>query len=284
MRRRRGFSWLDTVKTGLLIVALAALAAIVGYVAVGGAGLLLGGLVLAFSAASLQVSSAFVMRLQGAVPLRPQQAPALFEMVARLAGRACLPVPALYFIDHPVANAMAVGDRRDGALAVTRGTLELLSPAELEAVLAHELAHLKHGDTQVMKLTNLIARATVQVLQLATWLAVLTALFTGGSLARASLLSLLALGVPIMIGFLVTAVSRTRELAADATSAELTGRPMALASALHKLERYHQGWFRRLVPTPEVPDWLRSHPGTEERVARLAALSPPPKGPSFAAR
>lgn len=261
-------------------MALALLAAGVGYVAVGGLGLLLGGLVLAFSAASLQISSALVMRLQGALPLRPHQAPMLFEMVSRLARRADLPAPTLYFIDHPAANAMAAGDRRDGAMAVTRGTLELLSPAELEAVLAHELAHLKHGDTQVMKLTSLIARATVKVLQLATWLAVITALFAGGDLARASLLSLLALGVPMLVGALVTAVSRTRELAADATSAELTGRPLALASALRKLEHHHQGWLPRLVPTPEVPDWLRSHPATEERVARLLALAPPPGGPA----
>jgi len=276
IRRRRHRGRFDAVKSGLLVFALAALSAIVGIIAVGGLGLLIGGLVLAFSAASLQVSSAFVMRLHGAVSLPPHRAPTLYEMVTRLAQRAELPAPSLYFIDHPAVNAMAVGDRRGGALGVTRGALELLEPVELEGVLAHEMAHLKHGDTQVMKLTHLIARTTVKVLQLATWLAVLTALFGGGDIARASWLSLLAITVPLLVSLLVTAVSRTRELAADAMSAELTGHPLALASALRKLEHYHRGWLCRLVPAPEVPDWLRSHPATEERIARLKALAPGP--------
>jgi heat shock protein HtpX len=263
----------ERLRTAGLLAALAVLSAGVGYVIVGGVGLVLGALlVTTLTAIGARVPEGWVMRMKGAAPLPPDHAPWLHTRIARLAGRAGIATPALYLSPSPEANAMAVRTSEGpGALAVTRGALAILPPAELEAVLAHEVAHLRNGDTEMMQLTAQVSRITVTLLRVATWLSFFTVVLTGGGVARAAALSLLAIAVPAAVGLLRTALSRSREHAADATATALTGRPDALASALLRLERYHR---RGLGVIPSMlPTWLLSHPPTRERVARLAALS-----------
>jgi len=254
---------------------LAGLSALVGYAILGGVGLALGAAVVGFLAfVGARAPEHLVMRLQGAVPVPPWQATALTARVARLSARAGIAPPRLYLSPSPEANAMAVRTGPGpGALAVTRGALGVLDEDELEGVLAHEIAHLYHGDTEMLQLTTIVSRATLSLLRVATWIAVFTVLLTGGGVARAGALTLLALTVPVAVGMIRNALSRTREHAADTTAVALTGRPRALASALVTLERYHRGSLGGM--TLQLPAWLRSHPPTAERVARLLSMQPP---------
>ncbi len=273
-RHRRVAPWwlrTDGLKTMLLLLALATMASLVGWLALGKLGLLLGGLVVGVSLFGLRAPNAMLMRLTGATRIPGYAMPGLHRLVARLSASAGISPPALYFSSSPLANAMAVGQRHDGAIAVTRGLLQSLSPRELEAVLAHELAHLANGDSDMMRLAGSVANTALGILRYATWLAVFILLFTGAGLERLMLLSLLALLAPPLIRGLHTAISREREFAADACAAAITTDAYALASALRRLEwhnRHRTPWtlLRR------APQWLSSHPATDERVARLLGM------------
>jgi heat shock protein HtpX len=231
------------------------------------------GAVVILTMAGLRAPADLILRLNGGRPLSYWSAPELFDLVARLSARAEIATPRLYLLPSPQANAMAAGADPNGSLAVTSGALRLLRRDELEGVIAHEIAHLQHGDTATMQLANTIARAVGSLLRIATWIALFSLLLTGAGLDRLVMLSLLGLFVPVVIGALRAALSRTRELVADATAAELTGKPWALASALAKLERQHASWLDRLLGRrAAIPEWLRSHPSTAERVRRLLQL------------
>ena len=264
-------------KSTLLLLSLMGASAAVGYVIAGLLGVLVGA---AFVAIYLLVrrslSPDLILRLQGAVPLTPWSAPALYRMTERLARRADVAVPALYLIRSDEPNALSVGGAGQGAVAVTSGLLRLLNRPETEAVLAHEIAHLRHDDVRRMELASGAALAVVTLIRVSLWLTVIWLILFGSSLARSlghiALLASLALVVPILVGWLQAALSQTREFAADETAAKLTGQPRALASALIKLKR-RQHWLlgifmgRRTAPNP-----LATHPPTEERVRRLLSL------------
>lgn len=270
----------DTIKTALLLCAIGGVAAGVGYVLLGGGGLLLGALVAGFMAsASLRISPAFVMRLNGGVPLSPWTQPGLRQMVDRLSQRAGIRPPQLYLIEAPHANAMASGSSDAGALGVTLGAMHMLSPLELEGVLAHEIAHLKHGDTRVMLLSGMAERWVSTMLRVAIAIAAISAVVSGGRLLPLMPLFLLAMAAPTLVGWLRAVLSRTREFAADRTAAHITGRPLALASALAKLEQQRHwmahGQWRLWLPQrrDDRDDWLRSHPATDARIERLKSVA-----------
>jgi heat shock protein HtpX len=215
------------------------------------------------------------MRLSGATELAPWQLPGLQRMVARLARRAGIEAPRLYLVQSPEPNAFTTGSAVDGsALAVTHGALDILSRDEIEGVLAHEVAHIRNRDTTLLRLAGTTSHAMTLLLGVSLWLTLPIALI--GGLTPSSLLLLvgLAIVVPMVVTLMVAALSRTRELAADADGVALTGKPLALASALSKLER-QRGWLGAffLRRADQVPELLRSHPSTEERVERLLAMS-----------
>jgi heat shock protein HtpX len=263
----------STLKTYALLAALALTAAAVGFIVLGGVGLVIGAGVFALlSVVGLRLPEELVLRFQGGVPMEraPYRRRLVPERVAVLAQRASIAAPRLFYTPGLEANAMALRTGEGpGALAITRGALELLADAELDAVLAHEIAHLKHGDTELLSMSAMVSRALGGLLRIATWMAFFSVLLTGGGMQRATVLALLALTAPLLIGWLRAALSRTREHAADVTAARLTGQPRALASALVKLERYHHGWLDRAIV---IPEWLRSHPPTQERVLRLLRM------------
>lgn len=277
----RSGAWLDA-KTGGLLLGLLALAAAVGYLLLGGWGVAMGALAIALLGTGARLPPQLAMKMQGAVPLGPWDRPGLQEMVARLARRAGVPSPRLYWVPTPEANAFTVGAAADGgAIAVSEGALALLRPAELEGILAHEVAHLRNGDTAMLRLAGTTSHVMTLLLIVSMWLA-LPVVFVGG-LSTDSLLSIaaLAIGAPAAVTLLVAALSRTRELAADAVAATLTGDPLALAAALGKMERQHKRWFGPLLlGRPEVPELLRSHPATETRVERLRAMAPTRRRPA----
>ena len=172
---------------------------------------------------------------------------------------------------------MAAGGRRAPAIAVTLGLLRTLPRRELMAVLAHEVAHIRHGDALVLRLATAAASltrgmASVGVLLL---LALLPALWAIGS-APSPVLVLLLVGAPVLGDLLTLSLSRRRELLADAGAVELTGDAAALAEALARIWRLQgDDWERLATRGAGWIRWFRSHPTVRERIAALRAMAAP---------
>lgn len=242
--------WHNRLQTVLLVLTLLGIVAVAGSLLLGD-----GGLWLALAAAGFTLllepaaASGLTLRLYGARPLHPDEAPDLWAVLRELAARAGLPtVPVPHYVPSGVVNAFATGSKHHAAIALTDGLLRSLTPRELTGVLGHEIAHIANEDLRVMGLADSISRLT-------------------------HLLALLA-----QLG-----LSRVREFDADRLAAELTGDPHGLASALAKIERVSRSWRAWLLPgwgNPE-PSWLRTHPATAERIERLLELAPPPAMPPF---
>src|SRR5215468_2981019 len=228
-----------------------------------------------------------IMRMYRARPIDPRQGEQIHYIVGELAHRAGLPAPpAVYVIPSMTLNAFATGTPGKAVVGITEGLLRRLSLRELAGVLAHELSHVRNGDLSVMALADVMTRFT----QVLSYLAVILAIFNlpAWLLGDADMpfLGLLLLYLAPTIGSLLQlALSRSREYDADMVGAELTGDPRGLASALDKLERYQGSFWEDLMfPVPmrriPQPSLLRSHPPTEQRIARLLALEqgalPPP--------
>ncbi len=266
---------MDSLKTFGLIMALTGVASLVGWLALGGFGLLLGAMIVVFSVVGLRAPDALVMRMMGAQPLSPRSLPRVQAMLQQLSERAGIATPRLYFSPDPSANAMAVGQRQHGSIAITSGLLQLLSPRELKGVLAHELAHLATGDTESMRLAGSVSNAALSLLRVATWGAFFMLLFSGAGIERLLSLSILGLIAPPLIGALRTAISREREFHADEQAARLTGDPQGLAYALGKLEWQNRAHNKLALIRRRTPPWLNSHPATEQRIARLIEMDAP---------
>jgi heat shock protein HtpX len=242
------------------------------------------GLVYAFAP---RLPPEIVMRVFRARPLDPGHGDQVLDVLQQLASRAGLSnQPKLYVIPSMMLNAFASGTPDRAIIAVTEGLLRGLTLRELAGVLAHEVSHIRNNDLAVMSLADVMTRLMQALSYLAIILAVLNlpAMLLGDS--DVSLLALVLLYLSPTIGSLLQlALSRTREYDADFEGAQLTGDPAGLAAALAKLER-HQGsfWEDMALPVPgrriPQPSLLRSHPPTEERIARLEALErgalPPP--------
>jgi heat shock protein HtpX len=220
-----------------------------------------------------------IMALYRARPIDPKQGEQILYIVGELASRAQLPAaPAVYVIPSMTLNAFATGTPGNAVVGITEGLLRRLSLRELAGVLAHELSHVRNNDLSVMSLADVMTRFTQALSYLAVILAIfnLPAWLLGDSDMPFSALLLLYL-TPTIGSLLQLGLSRTREYDADLEAAELTGDPRGLASALAKLERYQGRFWEDLmfpVPTRRIPQpsLLRSHPPTEQRVARLLAL------------
>lgn len=278
--------WLNRLQTALLVLTLPGIAAVAGSLLLGD-----GGLWLALAAAGFTLllepaaASGLTLRLYGARPLHPDEAPDLWAVLRELAARAGLPtVPVPHYVPSGVVNAFATGSKHHAAIALTDGLLRSLTPRELTGVLGHEIAHIANEDLRVMGLADSISRLT-HLLALLGQLAIvlsLPALLLG--VAEVNWPALLLLAVAPQLALLAQlGLSRVREFDADRLAAELTGDPHGLASALAKIERVSRSWRAWLLPgwgNPE-PSWLRTHPATAERIERLLELAPPPAMPPF---
>lgn len=270
----------NLIHTALLLSAMALLLGVLGWLLGGLAGLIwtasLGALALSFSP---RLSPAVVLRLYGARPIDPGEAPALYAALAELADRAGLDgVPTLYLLPSRVLNAFTLGDREHGAIALTEAMLRELPGRELLAVLAHELSHVVNNDMRVMGLADLASRITGMLSLTGQMLLLLNLPSLLAGEAMIAMLPLLVLiAAPSVSGLLQLALSRTREYDADLEAAELTGDPEGLAMALLRLEKRQGGWLERLtLPGRGLPEHslFRTHPPTAERVQRLLALVP----------
>jgi len=225
------------------------------------------------------ISSHIILRMYGAKRITPMQAPELYEIVDYLSDKARLVgTPRLYYFPSQVINAFATGHNGNAHIALSDGLLRALTLEELAGVLAHEISHLKHNDLWVMNMADILSRLTSL---LALFGYILVIVFLPFYLVSADFqvpwlgLILLWLG-PHLSALLQMALSRNREYGADLFAAELTGNPLALASALRKIELYQGRWLEQLLfPGRRIPEpsLLRTHPKLEERVDRLVALA-----------
>jgi heat shock protein HtpX len=223
----------------------------------------------------LFASDKIALATMGVQKVSPQEAPELHAMIERLCVQADLPKPTIGIVNTQMPNAFAMGRSQKSATVVaTTGLLELLSPAELEGVMAHELAHVRHRDVMIMTIASFFASIAALVLQFG--------FFFGGSSGddddgpSAMVLILVSLVVYVVSFVLMQALSRYREFAADRGAAVLTGRPSALASALMKIS----GTMERIPQTD-----LRAHPelnafyifpaGAKRSLFALFATHPP---------
>jgi heat shock protein HtpX len=269
----------NTFKTTLLLAAMTGLLLVVGQ-AVGGRGGMTFALVMAgvMNFAAWFWSDRIVLRAYRAVPVAPQEAPELFGIVQGLALSAGIPLPRIYVIPDPALNAFATGrSPRHAAVAVTEGLLRALDRAELEGVLAHELAHVLNRDT----LTSTIAATLAGAI---SWVAHPFMLLRGGDDEGGSPLgALLGMILAPIVAFLIQmAVSRSREYGADGTGARLAGSPEGLARALRKLQAaaeqlpmHHAdpATAHLFIVNPlsgrSIAGLFATHPPLEERIARL---------------
>lgn len=278
--RWRRHVWRNRLHSLILLAVMAAFLALLGWLLWGPAGIAMLLVVTAMTVIfNPAISPRMVMRLYGATPIHPRQAPGLGGLVAHLAERAGLPAtPGLHYIPSPMLNAFAVGSPQAAALAVTDGLLRGLDGRELAGVLAHEMSHIGNNDLWVMGLADLFSRAT-SILSLVGQILVLVNLplivFYDVTVNWPALLLLVF--APSLSALAQLALSRSREYDADLNAVALTGDPAGLARALRKIERVQGGLFERiLMPGRRVPEpsLLRTHPPTEERIARLMALQP----------
>ena len=256
---------------GLLAVTAWIFGGVIGVIAA----IVFGGLSMA---AVRRISPQMVLTMYKAQPISRAAFPEGVAIVEELGRRAGLPAPPkLFVVPSKLMNAFAVGRRDDSAIAITDALATRLTTRELAGVLAHEVSHIAHEDVKVMAFADMVSRytsvmSTVGILSLVLNIGG----FAGGYGAPVPWFGVLVLVfAPTIGGLLQLALSRTREFDADLGAALLTGDPDGLASALAKLERFQGGMLESLMlPTGRnpVPSVLRSHPPTDERIARLAAF------------
>jgi heat shock protein HtpX len=221
-------------------------------------------------------SDKLALRAMGAREVTPAEAPELHAMIDRLCVQADLPKPKVAVADTRMPNAFALGrSPKSATVCATTGIMELLSPAELEGVLAHELTHVANRDVLVMTLAAFFATIAAYIVQFGF-------LFGGGGHGddddNPSMLVLLlvSIGVYVVSFFLMQALSRYREFAADRGAALITGRPSALASALTRISSGMQRIPERdLRATQELAAFYFFPPGAGKKLGALFATHPP---------
>jgi heat shock protein HtpX len=243
-------------------------------------------LVAALFAAQVFASDKLALRAVGAREVSPQEAPELHAMIERLCIQADLPKPKVAVMHSSMPNAFAMGrSQKSATVCATTGIMELLSPAELEGVLAHELTHVINRDVMIMTLASFFASIASMIVQFGFF-------FGGGGDDDDDgpsflVVLLVAMAVYVISFFLMMALSRYREFAADRGAAVITGRPSALASALIKIsgtmERIPQTDLRAhaemnafyIFPANaknSLFNLFSTHPPMEKRIAALERL------------
>ena len=289
--RPRFFS--NYLRTGLLMAGLIALLALGGHALGGTQGMVLFGLFgLVTNFVMYWFSDRIALMAHRAQPVTRSEAPTIYAIVERLTQRAGMPMPRIFIIPSSAANAFATGrNPRHAAVAVTDGILQILNERQLEAVLAHELSHVKNRDILISTIAAAVAGLVSTLGYAMRWGLMLGGLGgrsndrdrDGGGLAALAWIIV----APIMALLIQLAISRSRELGADASGATLCGHPEDLASALRRLEDSQQArpyefagpaTAHLFIVNPlrgtaaAFMNLLSTHPPIEERIARLEAM------------
>lgn len=284
--------FLNQLKTVLLLGFLSGLFFLLGYL-IGGSN----GLVVAFIMSLLMnfftyyFSDRMVLAMYGAKPLDREKYRSIYAMVEELAYAANIPMPKVWYISTPMANAFATGrNPAHASIAVTQGILDLLEEHELRGVLAHELSHVKNRDILIGTIAATLATAIGYIAHMMQW----AAIFGGSSRDRENKGSglgalLVAIFMPIAAMLIQFAISRSREYLADETGAKLCHDPLALASALEKLHGNVADYKRQPESTAQastaslfivypftlngIMHLLSTHPPMHKRIERLRKMA-----------
>lgn len=231
---------MNNVKTAVLLGFLGGLFVAVGYALGGGSGAAVA-LIFAviFNFGVYFFSDRLALAAARARAVEEHEMPEVYAMVRNLASRENMPMPRMYFIESQQPNAFATGrNPKHAAVAVTRGILEMMNPAELEGVLAHELAHVRNRDILISTIAATIGAALSFLARMYFWGGMGRRRDNNGASLLVGLVAMIL--APIAAAIIQMAISRSREYQADLSGAESTGSPLALASALSKLERGSQ--------------------------------------------
>ncbi len=282
---------MNRIKTFLLLGGLTLLMVWIGNLIGGRQGMLIAFvLALGMNFFSYWFSDSIVLKAYKAQPVSENEAPELVSMVRSLAAQAGLPMPRVCIIPSDTPNAFATGRNPEHAVvAVTQGIMQLLSPRELRGVLAHELSHVKNRDILIGSIAATMAGAIMVLANFARFGAIFGDNRERGG-ANVLIMLVLSLLAPLAAMLIQMAVSRSREYLADATGAEISHDPQALAAALSKLEQYNQA--KPMAASPQsahmftvsplrgggLAKLFSTHPPIAERIARLQEMG----GPSIA--
>jgi heat shock protein HtpX len=274
---------MNGVKTVLLMGLLMGLCLGVGAL-IGGRYGMIGGLV--FGGTGVIISYFFSAQLAlasaGAKPISAEENPRMHAMLERLSKNAGIPTPKLYVSPQMAPNAFAAGrGPKTGVVCVTQGLMDMLNEREMEGVVAHELAHIKHRDVLISCIAAIMAGVISHIAWMAMW-------FGGGHSrdregGHPIVALLLVIFAPLAALLIQMAISRSREYSADATGADIAGSPLGLISALRKLEvgnrnipmdvnpsSSHMYISAPWIPSAEsIGNMFRTHPSTERRIAEL---------------
>jgi len=273
---------MDNVKVFVLLAGMVALFGVVGGMVGGQSGMLVALVIAAIMSGVMYFNSGkMALKAYRAQVVSREQAPELYDMIDGLRQRAGLPMPQLAMAPHDQPNAFATGRNSENAVVcVTKGLLQLVDRDEVEGVIAHELGHIKNRDMLLQTLSATMAGAITNLARFG--------MYAPTEARRASPLTpLAALLAPLAAMVIQFAISRSREFKADATGAEITGRPLALASALGKLQMAAKRIPMAISPTMAplaqvnplsafsggIASLFSTHPPTEERIARLEAMA-----------
>jgi heat shock protein HtpX len=276
---------MKTLKTAFLLTALTLLLLGIGQLFGGERGMTMA-LVFAvlMNGTAYFFSDKIALMSSGAKPISREQAPRLYEVMERLAGKASLPMPKLYLIPQAAPNAFATGRNPSHAsVAVTQGLLELMDDEELEGVIAHELSHVRNYDILTSSIAATIAGAITWVARMGFWFG------SGGSdRNRSSGISglLMLIVAPIAALMLQMGISRQREYEADASGVKMVGHPYGLIRALEKLGAYNQRIPMDIPPSTSAlcivapfsagqifSGLFSTHPPLADRIAQLRAMT-----------
>jgi heat shock protein HtpX len=277
---------MNYLRTAVLLAGLTALFMGVGFLIGGQSGAIIALVIAAgMNFVAYWNADSLVLSMHGAQEIDARTAPELYRIVGELAARAGLPMPRVFLMDNPQPNAFATGrNPQHAAVAVTSGLLQMLREDEIAGVIAHELAHIKNHDTLTMTITATIAGAISMLAQFG--------LFFGnrGSNNSMGIIGTLAMVIlaPIAAMLVQMAISRTREYGADALGARISGHPLALASALaridnaaHQIENpdaeQHPATAHLFIINPlsgaRMDNLFATHPATENRIAALRDIA-----------
>lgn len=283
---------MSSLKTAALLALMTALLVAVGGAFAGRGGMMIMLIIsLGINFVSYWFSDKIVLKMYNAQEVSMQQAPELVGLVAKLARKANMPMPRVYVIDMDAPNAFATGrNPENAAVAATRGILRMLTLEELEGVMAHELAHVKNRDTLISTIAASLAGVITMIADMVRW----GAIFGMGRSndddgeGAGGLVGSLAMMIvaPLAAMLIQMGISRSREYLADRTGGELSGNPLALASALSKMEMFARGTYQPdtnatpatahmfiVNPLAGKGQWLMSlfstHPTTASRIEEL---------------
>ena len=284
--------WFNQIKTAFLLGSLSGLLMLIGGLLGGMGGVVIFFIIsLVMNGLAYFFSDKMVLTMYKAKPLNESTYGWIYDIVRELTAKSDLPMPKLWLVDMPMANAFATGrNPKHSSVAVTSGILSILDPQELRGVLAHEISHIKNRDILISTVAATMATAIGFLAIIMRNMAFWGAMSSNNDRRGVNPLVLLAVAIlmPIAASLIQLAISRSREYLADESGAEVSHDPLALASALEKLEmRAQQTHFadndtahtttaHLFIVKPFSGKGLSSlfstHPPMRERVARLRAL------------